>query len=648
MSRRGQYGKLRGSPRRHGPGGAAWSPTLVPDCDLWLRADLGLTLGAPFTTLDTLGWSASSATTSGTQITDTNDGAPAIHYITITPPTARAGDRGVINVELKAGTKSIVRVQWGSIPGAGANYAYVDLTTGAVGSTGGGTVSATTAASGGGWWRLTLEGVPNATPVFVVIAASDSGVGAGGTGNNADVTYQGDGTGTVHMRNFSADQRLVSAWADQSGKGRHVTQVSAAQQPTWVPNTVNGRPALWFRSAPSTIMESAGVAWSGQTQVTMFVVLRKSDTGTLAEPVNKGQIAATSGFTIQWRNDSRISFSAQSTVGSYNTIGTPSLYASAATILFAGTVDCSQAQADEIAIFIDGVSQQLATITAFDSSNMDGTTPYVVGGRRGGGAYLNGWIAEVIVYTRKLSWAERVLVERYLATRYGFTLPASVPQSIYGLAAWWRADMGVTMDGSSKVSAWADQSGNGRHFLQATGSQQPTWSATAGPNGTPALVFDEADDSMTATWALVQPEHVFIVAKMDTSQINPSIFDGGAGTGNRMRLYSTGVGPAYSGTYVTSDGANNVVVVHDPEAAFKMYGCLFKGASSQQSVSGVATVTGNAGTNGGGGIRLNCFGSGGGYAGITTPEALVYSRALSAAEEAQLRTSYSAGRYGVS
>ena len=50
------------------------------------------------------------------------------------------------------------------------------------------------------------------------------------------------------------------------------------------------------------------------------------------------------------------------------------------------------------------------------------------------------------------------------------------------------SDTGVTV--ATGVSSWGDQSGNGRHLVQATGTKQPAWAASGGPNSTPSLEFD--------------------------------------------------------------------------------------------------------------------------------------------------------------
>lgn len=70
---------------------------------------------------------------------------------------------------------------------------------------------------------------------------------------------------------------------------------------------------------------------------------------------------------------------------------------------------------------------------------------------------------------------------------------AWTPARLSSLAAWYRADLGVTLNGSN-VSAWADQSGNGRHATQGTGAEQPGQPATVAALGSElALSYDGGD-----------------------------------------------------------------------------------------------------------------------------------------------------------
>lgn len=72
------------------------------------------------------------------------------------------------------------------------------------------------------------------------------------------------------------------------------------------------------------------------------------------------------------------------------------------------------------------------------------------------------------------------------------------PRALPDLAAWYRADLGVT-EVSGSVSAWADQSGNGRHVVQGVAARQPTFIASVSAlGGRPALSFNGDDILVTA------------------------------------------------------------------------------------------------------------------------------------------------------
>jgi serine/threonine protein kinase len=66
---------------------------------------------------------------------------------------------------------------------------------------------------------------------------------------------------------------------------------------------------------------------------------------------------------------------------------------------------------------------------------------------------------------------------------------------VQSLAMWYRADVGLTLQGK-KVSRWEDQSGNGRSALQDAANNQPTWVAGA-VNNLPAVRFDGGTSFMS-------------------------------------------------------------------------------------------------------------------------------------------------------
>jgi hypothetical protein len=75
-----------------------------------------------------------------------------------------------------------------------------------------------------------------------------------------------------------------------------------------------------------------------------------------------------------------------------------------------------------------------------------------------------------------------------------------VPMDVSGCVLWLRADLGIIFAtaGSTPVMEWADQSGSGNHFYQL-GANQPTYSASGGPNGTPCIQFNGTSEGMSSS-----------------------------------------------------------------------------------------------------------------------------------------------------
>lgn len=109
------------------------------------------------------------------------------------------------------------------------------------------------------------------------------------------------------------------------------------------------------------------------------------------------------------------------------------------------------------------------------------------------------------------------------------------PLSILGSAIkqWVRADQGITT--ATGVTNWADLSGNGNDFQQATGINQPAFEA-AGFNGRPSVLFDGTNDVMTCSSSLAAtlpggtdtPFSLYIEGQfVTTSSATPVMWSGG-------------------------------------------------------------------------------------------------------------------------
>lgn len=120
-----------------------------------------------------------------------------------------------------------------------------------------------------------------------------------------------------------------------------------------------------------------------------------------------------------------------------------------------------------------------------------------------------------------------------------------------------QADRGVTLNGTT-VSAWADTSGNGKDYTQATGIKQPTYNAT-GLNGRPYMSFDGSNDNMTSLLNLSAPGTTNTLIWMMIRQAGWAIGTwvlGPSSAASVMCLYRTGVTPQVAQYNTTTANIN--------------------------------------------------------------------------------------------
>jgi hypothetical protein len=215
------------------------------------------------------------------------------------------------------------------------------------------------------------------------------------------------------------------------------------------------------------------------------------------------------------------------------------------------------------------------------------------------------------------------------------------PIDISGCVLWLRSDLGITKDGADKVSAWADQSGNGNDVTQAAGDSQPLWVASQ-LNGYPSIRFDGANDAMvTAPFVLSQPEDIYLVIKQPSFLHGDSIMDGNAVNSGRVAqlnpspeiaLYAGGAGWVCN----TTTGSLN----------WQLLQSRFNGAASLTRINGGVPVVGDPGAANMGGVSLGATGGIGDFCNIEFSEIIIYSSALSDSNR-QLVETYLNGRYAI-
>lgn len=210
-------------------------------------------------------------------------------------------------------------------------------------------------------------------------------------------------------------------------------------------------------------------------------------------------------------------------------------------------------------------------------------------------------------------------VTRSTTGTLGIPLPPTVNQ-----AAWYRFNHGITEAGAG-VSQWDDQSGNGRHLLQATDTNRPAKQADG------SILFDGVDNFLkAAAFTLDRPFTVYIRAKQITWTLNEAWWEGNVT--NSIGLFQ---GPATTpDLYVSGAGVSDANPL-----ALNTYGSVaavfVAGANNTILQVGGTTITGTLTGDTLGGFTLGCYGNGNaGFSNIQVKEVVLYSAAHDATQRA--------------
>lgn len=215
-----------------------------------------------------------------------------------------------------------------------------------------------------------------------------------------------DGGDKSSITHVSGD---VSQWNDKSGQNNHAVQTVTPDKPMTNVNTLNSRNVVTF--AGSEYLSIPYTAELNPTEFSVFVVVNSSDVegntqGVVSNLQNDGDTDG--GFDIDIGDVRNVSFRASN--GSANSAVIVNANSPPAVdTYYLVNANITGTTPD---LFINGIQQ---TDTETGSINYDSNTPFIIGRMAvSGGDGLQGNIAEVIVYNRKLTPTERQQVEDYL------------------------------------------------------------------------------------------------------------------------------------------------------------------------------------------------------------------------------------------
>jgi hypothetical protein len=233
----------------------------------------------------------------------------------------------------------------------------------------------------------------------------------------------------------------VSTWSDQSGSGNNASQAVSTNRPYASPNQMGGKAAVRFDGV-NDYLQTPTVYWPSN-DYTYFFVWKKEGT-----PVSTHTVVSRAGTFTVASNNFQFTSGNGNTTGKHDPVGSNADATTVAKFYTNYTyvsVMRKNSTANGTKVFVNGLyDSQSGTSSA---SVLVGTNyPFFIGGWSATRANMN--LAELLIYDRNLSLAERGTVEKYLRDRYQFPAPILPVTTMSPLGGTYLNSVTVTLSNS--------------------------------------------------------------------------------------------------------------------------------------------------------------------------------------------------------
>ena len=205
---------------------------------------------------------------------------------------------------------------------------------------------------------------------------------------------------TMESGSVILDGTTASQWSDISGNNRHLTQATKANQPTYIPDGLNGKPVLAFNGA-----QRMAASFSVAAPYESWFVLRVN--GAPSTYIFRDGVDETANRVSMLVSNNNITITTENSTAL--TTGTGFLFPYGSPLIVGGLYNGSSSS-----ISVNG------TVEATGTAGTVTTNGLTIGGRFNGATFnLNGFYAEHILTNGVLSTPHRQQFEGYLAWRRG-------------------------------------------------------------------------------------------------------------------------------------------------------------------------------------------------------------------------------------
>ena len=219
----------------------------------------------------------------------------------------------------------------------------------------------------------------------------------------------------------------VSEWRDLSGNGRTYSQPTAVNQPSATTDTQNGRRVLSVEhvigNASRLVGNSATLSVTRNVSGLTMIAVARSNLNNTFRPIwhaSTGTGTATRAtFGVAFASPNNF-FVGNRRLDADSSQSVTASFSNTNANVLSGTLDYANAAAT---LHQNGSS--IATNSSFQTAGNTSDTDSQgtrVGSDAGDTFNWRGWIAEILVYQRVLTTAERQRVERYLGTKWDITV----------------------------------------------------------------------------------------------------------------------------------------------------------------------------------------------------------------------------------
>ncbi len=211
-----------------------------------------------------------------------------------------------------------------------------------------------------------------------------------------------------------APTNAIATWFDASGLGNNATQSATNNRPLYMTNQINGLPAVGFNATNALFLDLPQM-FTNETSAEVFVVVKLNNDPPTGSRYGQWRFAGTGDINAFPFTDGVILDGFCSTLR--KSTANPSLALTSWRLYDVTSIDNAWTNRVDAVVLFGTASN---TFTNGTGSTMG--TARRLGQSGSSSVYLNGSIAEVLLYGRILSGAERTNVQNYITARYGLTL----------------------------------------------------------------------------------------------------------------------------------------------------------------------------------------------------------------------------------